>query len=241
MKLIPDKEKSVQRMFTSVAKKYDLLNTVLSLGLHHRWKKTAVNLARVGEGNKVLDLCTGTADIAILLAERVGEKGKVVALDLNEAMMELGKEKVRKRGLEDRIQFVHESAEALGFPDNTFDVATVGFGIRNVADIEKSFREILRVLKPGGRFICLEFSHPANSLFRRLYDFYSFSFIPWVGGFLSGDITGTYRYLPESIRGFLGPEQLKGTLLAAGFSQVEYTLLTGGIVAIHKGTKEGLR
>lgn len=237
MKVIPDKEKSVQRMFTSVAKRYDLLNTVLSLGLHHRWKKIAVNFAQVEDGDNVLDLCTGTADIAILLAERVGDRGKVVALDLNMAMMELGKEKVRRRDLEGRIRFVHESAEALGFPDNTFDTVTVGFGIRNVSSIEKAFIEVLRVLKSGGRFICLEFSHPPNSLFCRLYDFYSFSFIPWVGALLSGDKTGTYRYLPESIRGFPEPEQLKGTLLAAGFCKVEYTLLAGGIVAIHKGIK----
>lgn len=237
MKVIPDKEKSVQRMFTSVAKRYDLLNTVLSLGLHHRWKKIAVNFAQVEDGDNVLDLCTGTADIAILLAERVGDRGKVVALDLNMEMMELGREKVRKRNLENSVCFVHESAEALGFPENTFDIVTVGFGIRNVTNIEKAFREIVRVLKPGGRFICLEFSHPANSLFCRLYDFYSFSFIPWVGAIISGDSTGTYSYLPESIRQFPGPGRLKDMLNEAGFSQAEYTLLTGGIVAIHKGTK----
>ena len=232
-----DKELMVQRMFSSAARRYDLNNTVLSFGLHHYWKRYAIDQANIKKGGKVLDVCSGTADIAILLAKRVGPSGHVTAVDLNPEMLEMGKSKVHKYGLEGRASCTLGNAESLQFGDNRFDAATVGFGVRNVTDLKKAFSEMYRVIKPGGRVVCLEFTQPEGRIFRSLYNFYSFTLLPAMGTILSGDRTGIYQYLPDSIRKFPPAEALRQLMLGVGFSEVSYTLLSGGIVAVHVGIK----
>jgi demethylmenaquinone methyltransferase/2-methoxy-6-polyprenyl-1,4-benzoquinol methylase len=234
---IQDKERAVQRMFSAIAGSYDLNNTLLSFGLHHIWKRVAVQKASVAPGDRVIDLCSGTADIALLLAEAVGPKGKVIALDLNREMLAYGEKKIRKRGLLDRVTLCEGNIESLSFGGNEFSVATVGFGIRNVVNIPRAFREVHRVLRPGGRMVCLEFSRPCYRILRFLYNLYSFTLLPRIGQIISRDTTGVYRYLPDSIRQFPDQEALKSVMLEAGFSQVDYTNLSGGIVAIHRGVK----
>ncbi|MBI5198070.1 MAG: bifunctional demethylmenaquinone methyltransferase/2-methoxy-6-polyprenyl-1,4-benzoquinol methylase UbiE [Nitrospirae bacterium] len=232
-----DKEQRVQKMFTSAARRYDLNNTVLSLGLHQRWKRTAVRMAGIREGDQVIDLCAGTADMAILLATVVGSTGKVVALDLNPDMLRFGMAKIADRGLDHRIQCVVGNMESLNFPDHTFQAATVGFGVRNTSDMASAFREMCRVLHPGGRGICLEFSKPTSEVLRKIYNLYSFYFLPRIGRWLSRDKTGIYDYLPDSIRRFPDQEALREVMLDAGFSKVDYFNLAGGIVAVHVGIK----
>jgi demethylmenaquinone methyltransferase/2-methoxy-6-polyprenyl-1,4-benzoquinol methylase len=231
-----EKETAVQRMFSSAARRYDLNNTLLSFGLHHYWKRAAV--AAVGPlepEDRVLDLCAGTADLAILLARRA--PGGIVAVDLNEEMLAYGKQKIDRAGLSGRITCRQGNAEALEFPDGTFHAVMAAFGIRNVARRDRAFAEIFRVLAPGGRFLCLEFSRPTTSLLRVLYDFYSFTLLPKVGSWVSRDRTGIYRYLPASIRAFPDQERLKRELEEAGFREVTYRNLSGGIVALHIGVK----
>ena len=237
MTQVLDKETRVQRMFSSAARKYDLNNTVLSLGLHHGWKQQTVEAAGVRPGNRAIDLCSGTADMAILLARKAGPGGSVTAFDLNPDMLKIGREKVLRQGLEGRIDCVLGNMEEIPYPDGIFDAATVGFGIRNTARMDRAFREMCRILKPGGRGVCLEFSRPVSGTLRRLYDFYSFSLLPHIGRWLSGDHTGIYQYLPESIRNFPDQESLRKIMRDAGFSRVEYTNFAGGIVAIHVGIK----
>jgi ubiquinone/menaquinone biosynthesis methyltransferase len=228
-------------------------------------------MANIQEGMTVLDLCTGTADLAILLAQTISPhrptqmkeserralparaRGvgasedlhlvsphgpphiKVIALDLNEHMLHLGREKIAAQGLSQRVTCLRGHVEWLQFKDQTFDVVTVAFGIRNVDHIPKAFTESYRVLKPEGRMICLEFTRPPSRLLRRLYEFYSFKILPFIGTAVSGDKTGVYRYLPASIRQFPDQEGLKQIIHAAGFRKVDYHNLTGGIVAIHIG------
>ena len=232
-----DKELLVQRMFSSAARRYDINNTVLSLGIHHYWKRYAINQTGAPEGSMVLDVCAGTADIAILLAKRVGASGHVTAVDLNPEMLEIGRIKVQKHGFGDIISCTLGNAESLQFGDNQFDATTVGFGVRNVANLEKAVSEMYRVTRPGGRVVCLEFTQPANRLVRYLYDFYSFTLLPAIGTIISGDRTGIYSYLPDSIRKFPLPEALRQLMLGVGFSKVYYVPLSGGIVAVHVGTK----
>jgi len=232
-----DKETMVQKMFSSAARRYDLNNTVLSFGRHHYWKRFAIEQSGVKEGDVALDVCTGTADMAILLGKKVGPEGHVMAVDLNPHMLTLGRAKVEKHGLSDRITCILGNAESLQFRNNTFDAVTVGFGIRNVKNLERALSEMVRVTRPGGRVVVLEFTHPVNPWFRKLYDFYSFTFLPVVGTLLSGDKTGIYRYLPESIRKFPPAETLKNIMLNMGLKGVSYTFLSGGIVAVHTGIK----
>jgi demethylmenaquinone methyltransferase / 2-methoxy-6-polyprenyl-1,4-benzoquinol methylase len=269
------KELAVQRMFTAIARWYDLNNSLLSFGLHHRWKRKAVEYLtlpitgtqEVPPGASVaarswpsgvpeasvaarswpsgvpieprcaLDIGAGTGDLALLLAPRLGAGGRVVAVDLNLAMLREGHEKVAARGEAGRITCLRANAELLGFRDGSFDAVTTGFCVRNVSDLMGAFREIQRVLKPGGRFVCLEFSRPVRPWLQRLYDWYSFSLLPRIGTLVARDRTGVYRYLPASIRAFPDQEGLKTRLLAAGFSRADYHNLSGGIVAIHVAIK----
>jgi len=231
-----EKEQAVQEMFTAIAHRYDLNNSLLSLGLHHSWKRRAVEMSGAAPGDTVLDLCTGTGDLAVLLARRVGSQGRVIGLDLNERMLAYGRRKIEKLGLAN-ITLLTGNAESIQFRDRTFQAATVAFGIRNVTDIRTALREIYRVLKPGGRAVCLEFSRPVIGPLRRLYDFYSFTILPRIGRIVSGDQTGVYHYLPASIRAFPDQERFKELFLEAGFSPVTYRNLSGGIVAIHVGVK----
>ena len=232
-----EKERAVQRMFSAIARWYDLNNTVLSFGLHHRWKREAVARAQAREGQTVLDLCSGTCDLALLLGERVGPTGRVVACDLNAEMLAVGRSKVEKRGRADRITCVLGNAEALQFPDASFDALTVAFGIRNVTNIPKALAEMSRVLKPGARAVCLEFSRPTTAILRKVYDSYSFSVLPKIGTWIARDRTGVYQYLPDSIRHFPPQEEFARMWREAGFSRVEYSNYSGGIVAIHVGVK----
>lgn len=253
------KERLVQTMFSSIAHRYDLNNSLLSLGLHHAWKRRAVALAGVREGMICLDLCSGTGDLAILLARQIqknhphsstdpaldGQSDSqptrrpvlIIALDLNEQMLNIGKSKIARCGLNPYLTSLRGNAEQLPFGDQCFDLVTVGFGIRNLGHLPRGLAEIHRVLKPHGRLICLEFSQPLSGLIRRLYHFYSFHFLPFIGTAVSGDRTGIYWYLPTSIRQFPDQEGLKRIMLGAGFRKVEYINLTGGIVAIHMGFK----
>ena len=231
------REQAVQRMFTAIAARYDLNNSLLSFGLHHRWKALAASLIPLHTHGRALDLGAGTGDLALLLDSRMGPQGRVAAMDLNFAMLRVGAAKIERRGLASRIACFRGNAERLAFPDDTFDAATTGFCIRNVGDRPQAFREIHRVLKPGGRFVCLEFSRPVPAWLRRVYDWYSFHLLPAIGTWVAKDQTDVYRYLPESIRTFPDQEQLAAMLREAGFSHVEYRNLSGGIVAIHVAVK----
>lgn len=231
------REDAVQRMFTSIAGAYDLNNTLLSFGLHYYWKKiTASFITPVGRGT-ALDVGSGTADLALLIESRMGPKGRVIASDLNHAMLAEGLKKIGNKGLGDKITCLQASAEHLGFGDNTFDAVTTGFCMRNVGNLPQAVREIRRVMKPGGRFVCLEFSRPIFGWLRALYDWYSFKLLPFIGTIVARDRTGVYEYLPASIRTFPDQERLCQILRDAGFRQVSYKNLSGGIVAIHIATK----
>jgi demethylmenaquinone methyltransferase / 2-methoxy-6-polyprenyl-1,4-benzoquinol methylase len=230
------KGKLVHQHFDTVARKYDLMNTLLSFGLHHLWKRAGVRLMELRPGGRVLDVCGGTADLALLAARALGSSGRVVVYDINWAMMAAGRPKVAASALALRINYIQGDAEHLSCPDASFDAAMVGFGIRNLTRPEVGFQEIFRVLKPGGTMMCLEFSRPKTAWFRRLYDFYSFYVMPAAGKIMvgSGD---AYTYLPESIRMFAQPEELSAVLSEIGFTRVRYRRLTNGIAVIHLGVK----
>ncbi len=231
------REQAVQRMFTAIAKRYDLNNSLLSFGLHYRWKALAASYIPFHTQGRALDLGSGTGDLALLLNRRMGKQGRVVAMDLNFAMLKVGVEKVMRRGLTSRIACFRGNAERIVFHDETFDAVTTGFCIRNVGDRARAFHEIYRVLKPGGRFVCLEFSRPVSAWLRCMYDWYSFRLLPAIGTWVAKDHTDVYTYLPESIRTFPHQEQLAAMLREAGFAQVDYHNLSGGIVAIHVAVK----
>ena len=231
------RELAVQRMFTAIARWYDLNNSLLSFGLHHRWKRLAVACVPQMTNGRAIDIGAGTGDLALLLDKRMGQWGHVVATDLNAAMLREGARKIAGHGLTDRISCLRANAECLGFRNDYFDAATAGFCIRNVGNLMQALTEIYRVLKSGGRFVCLEFSRPTHAWLRSPYDWYSFRLLPWIGTRVARDVTGVYEYLPASIRAFPDQEALKDLLLKAGFRRVDYHNLTGGIVAIHVAIK----
>ena len=224
-------------MFTAIARFYDLNNSLLSFGLHHRWKRIAGRCMPPTKGGWALDVGAGTGDLAILLDKRMDHTGHVIAADLNAAMLRVGAKKIETMELASRISCFQMNAEHLTFSDNVFHTVTAGFCIRNVGNSMKAFSEIRRVLKPGGRFICLEFSRPVSPLMRKLYDLYSFHLLPWIGTKVAGDGTGVYDYLPASIRNFPDQARLCELLSSAGFQKVDYRNLSGGIVAIHTAIK----
>lgn len=224
-------------MFSSIAEKYDLNNTLLSLGIHYYWKYKLVQACQIPQKGIVLDIASGTGDIAIQLARQGKEGLEVISSDLNLEMLKVGTEKIRKRGLSNMILSVQGNAENMPYKDNSIDLVTVGFGIRNFNDIQAGLGEIYRILKPGGQFVCLEFSKPIRMFWRRLYDFYSFIFLPKIGQWVSKDQTGVYQYLPESIRNFPDQDRLMELMKNSGFKKTSYFNLTGGIVAIHSGIK----
>jgi demethylmenaquinone methyltransferase/2-methoxy-6-polyprenyl-1,4-benzoquinol methylase len=233
----PGRERQVQAMFSAIAPRYDLNNTLLSFGLHHRWKRAAIAAAELKSGERLLDLCAGTGDLAFLAAHTVGEGGLVIASDLNRAMLEVGRQRAGRLGLDRRVRFIQGHAQAIQLADRCVDAVTVAFGIRNVDHPERAFAEIFRVLKPGGRLVCLEFSRPVSGWLRHCYDFYSSTLLPWIGTTVARDRTGVYRYLPASIREFPDQARLATMIEAAGFAPVHYTNLAGGIVAIHVGVR----
>jgi demethylmenaquinone methyltransferase / 2-methoxy-6-polyprenyl-1,4-benzoquinol methylase len=235
---VPEDEKSqwVLRHFNSVAKKYDLMNTLLSFGIHHLWKRNAVKMMALNSGGRVLDVCGGTGDLAILAAEIVGRSGQVIIYDINRAMIDAGVKKIKHLPLGDRIRFVQGDAEQISFPDGYFDAAMVGFGIRNVTHMDQGFKEMCRVLKPGGKMMCLEFSKPTSPLFRWMYDIYSFHMMPALGEVFAGS-SNAYLHLIESIRTFALPNELTAVLKQVGFSKVTERKLTNGIAMIHLAVK----
>jgi demethylmenaquinone methyltransferase/2-methoxy-6-polyprenyl-1,4-benzoquinol methylase len=230
------KEQAVQRMFSSIARYYDLNNSLLSLGLHHKWKREAVGFVPVGS-KFILDIGAGTGDLALLTANRISPSGRIIAADLNHPMLAVGARKIQRVRLNRQILCVQANADRISARDGAFDAVTTGFCLRNVGDLPAALREIARTLKPGGRLICLEFSRPLARWLRRLYDWYSFTVLPWIGTKVSGDTTGVYQYLPASIRTFPDQEGLAEEMRKAGFGCVEYHNLTGGIVAIHVAVK----
>lgn len=231
------REQAVQRMFTSIASVYDLNNTLLSFGLHYRWKKITASYVPVTTEGRALDVGSGTADLALLIEPRMGAGGRVIASDLNHAMLVEGLKKITERGRGQKITCLEANAEHLGFPNGTFNAVTTGFCMRNVGDLRQALSDIHRILQPEGRFVCLEFSRPIFGWLRALYDWYSFRLLPWIGTKVAHDTTGVYEYLPASIRNFPDQERLKQMLLDTGFRQVTYRNLSGGIVAIHVATK----
>jgi demethylmenaquinone methyltransferase/2-methoxy-6-polyprenyl-1,4-benzoquinol methylase len=235
---VPVREKSrlVGRVFRSVAGKYDRMNDILSFGIHRLWKRWFVATSGVRPGDLVLDLAGGTGDIAALLLPRVGERGGVVVGDINEAMLRVGRDRLLDRGFVERCYYAQLDAEALPFPDATFDAVTIAFGLRNVTDPNAALREMHRVLKVGGRVLILEFSTIRSALLRPFYDFHSFVMLPRLGAWIAGD-ADSYRYLAESIRRHPDQATLCAMLEAAGFAEVEVRNLSAGIVAIHRGYK----
>ncbi len=235
---VPEKEKVtwVRNHFDTIAQKYDMMNTLLSFGIHYLWKRTAINLLGLKKGDAVIDVCGGTGDLSVLAITQVGTSGRVVLYDINRAMMEAGRHKSSHSEERRGIFYVQGDAERISFPSGSFDAAMVGFGVRNLTHLETGLREMHRVLKPGGRFVCLEFSRPTASWFRLLYDFYSFRIMPFLGCLIVGS-RQAYTYLPESIRMFPSPGELSGLLEEIGFCRVTYRLLTNGIAAVHVGIK----
>ena len=226
----------VLQHFNSVARHYDFMNTLLSFGIHYAWKRTAVRLLKLSPGDCVLDVCGGTGDLAILAARKVGPAGRVVIYDINRAMIQAGLHKVSNTEIETRLRHVQGNAECISFPYRHFEAVMVGFGIRNVAHMKRGFEEMYRVLKPGGKMMCLEFSKPTWPVFRWLYDFYSFYIMPFMGELIAGS-RKAYTHLPESIRMFPLPDELSELLETIGFSQVTYRSLTNGIAVIHLAVK----
>ena len=234
------KVKYVLRHFNSIARKYDFMNTLLSFGLHYPWKRKAVEALDPMPGYRVIDVCGGTADLTIGIAQKIGPEGRVCLYDINRAMMEVGRNKISRSSLLGKISLIQGDAERIACQAGQFDGAIVGFGVRNLTRLEEGFKEIHRVLKPGGKLVCLEFSRPTSPGFRRLYDFYSFHIMPWVGKLFTGH-REAYTYLPESIRRFPLQEELSAKLQDIGFNAVSYRNLTNGIAVIHQGVKAGGR
>ncbi|MDG9926658.1 MULTISPECIES: bifunctional demethylmenaquinone methyltransferase/2-methoxy-6-polyprenyl-1,4-benzoquinol methylase UbiE [Pseudomonas] len=235
---VPESQKAekVAEVFHSVAAKYDLMNDVLSGGLHRLWKRFTIELSGVRPGNRVLDIAGGTGDLTRQFSRLVGPTGEVVLADINDSMLKVGRDRLLDKGVAGNVAFVQADAEALPFPDNHFDVVTIAFGLRNVTRKENALRSMLRVLKPGGRLLVLEFSKPGNPLLAKAYDTYSFSFMPLAGKLITND-SDSYRYLAESIRMHPDQETLKAMMVEAGFERVTYHNMTGGIVALHRGIK----
>jgi len=230
------KSSLVADVFHSVAPKYDLMNDIMSFGLHRWWKRITIAEAGLRPGHSVLDVASGTGDLVKAFARLVGTSGKVVMTDINEAMLSVGRDRLIDKGIVGNIEYVQADAENLPFADNYFDCITIAFGLRNVTDKSNALRSMYRVLKPGGRLLILEFSKAQTALLSKFYDLYSFHVIPKIGEIVTND-RDSYQYLVESIRMHPDQESLKAMMETAGFEDVQYQNLTGGIVALHKGFK----
>ncbi|MGB0360006.1 MAG: bifunctional demethylmenaquinone methyltransferase/2-methoxy-6-polyprenyl-1,4-benzoquinol methylase UbiE [Endozoicomonas sp.] len=231
-----EKEGLVAGVFHSVASSYDVMNDLMSLGIHRLWKRFTIELSSVRPGQSVLDIAGGTGDLARKFSRIVGEKGRVVLADINESMLRIGRDRLIDQGIVGNMAFVQANAECLPFPDNAFDCITISFGLRNVTDKDAALRSMCRVLKPGGRLLVLEFSKTNNSLLTKVYDAYSFTLLPIMGKLVAGDYE-SYQYLAESIRMHPDQETLESMMQDAGFVNTTYHNMTGGIVALHKGVK----
>jgi demethylmenaquinone methyltransferase/2-methoxy-6-polyprenyl-1,4-benzoquinol methylase len=233
---VAEKQQRVRAVFDSVATRYDLMNDLMSMGVHRLWKRRTVELAGVRRGQRVLDLAAGTGDLAEKFANIVGPDGEVVMTDINEAMLNEGRARLVNAGVVGNMDYALANAEKLPFADNSFDCVTIGFGLRNVTHKQFALNEMFRVLRPGGRALVLEFSHPVSRPLSRAYDLYSFTVLPVMGRVVAGD-ADSYRYLAESIRMHPDQETLLSMLEQAGFERASYVNLTGGVVAIHRGYK----
>lgn len=231
-----EKEKKVADVFHSVAKNYDVMNNIMSFGIHHLWKKITVELSNVRPGQAVLDLAGGSGDLTRLLSKKVGDTGLVVLADINSAMLHVGRARLLDEGLFKNIRYVQGNAEYLPFESNSFHCITMGFGLRNVTDKENALRSMYRVCKPGGKLMVLEFSTPDFPGLKPIYDWYSFNILPKVGKWVADD-EESYRYLAESIRMHPNQATLKTMIEKAGFEDCHYHNLSGGIVALHIGYK----
>lgn len=233
---VQEKAGKVAEVFHSVASKYDLMNDLMSMGLHRVWKRFAIGVLALRPGLKVLDLASGTGDIAALMSPIVGDDGQIIMSDINESMLSLGRDRMLDKGLSHNIDFALANAEDLPFADNSFDRITIGFGLRNVTDKAKALRSMHRVLKPGGRCLVLEFSKPKSTVLNKIYDQYSFNLLPKIGKMVANDAE-SYQYLAESIRMHPNQADLADMMRQSGFEDVDYHNLTGGIVACHRGFK----
>lgn len=233
---VDEKQDKVADVFHSVASKYDIMNDLMSGGIHRIWKRLTIEQSGVRRGHKVLDIAGGTGDLTMRFSRLVGAEGKVVLADINDSMLKVGRDRLMDRGITGNVEFVQANAEALPFPDNTFDCITIAFGLRNVTFKEKALASMARVLKPGGKVMVLEFSKTDNPLLTKAYDVYSFNLLPKIGKLIAGD-EESYRYLAESIRMHPDQETLKGMMEDAGLTQCKYQNMTGGIVALHTGIK----
>jgi demethylmenaquinone methyltransferase/2-methoxy-6-polyprenyl-1,4-benzoquinol methylase len=235
---VPTEEKQamVADVFHSGAAKYDVMNDLMSFGVHRLWKRFTIDMSGVRPGNKVLDLAGGTGDLTKKFSKIVGPSGKVVLADINSSMLEVGRERLTNQGYVGNIEYVQANAQYLPFEDNTFDIITIAFGLRNVTDKDEALRSMFRVLKPGGRLLVLEFSQTNNPLLKKAYDLYSFTALPFMGKLVTND-SESYKYLAESIRMHPDQETLKGMMQDAGFNRVSYHNMTGGMVALHRGIK----
>ncbi len=231
-----EKAKLVRDVFDSVANKYDLMNDLMSMGIHRIWKRIAIQLSHVRRGEQVLDLAGGTGDMTALFQKRVGPEGRVVLSDINAAMLQRGRDRLIDEGIAGNVNYAQIDAEKLPFRDNQFDCVCIAFGLRNVTHKEEALRSIFRALKPGGRAIILEFSEVQGDLLKKAYDVYSFKILPLLGKVIAND-ADSYQYLAESIRMHPNQEKLKAMMQEAGFERCEYFNLTHGIVAVHRGYK----
>jgi demethylmenaquinone methyltransferase/2-methoxy-6-polyprenyl-1,4-benzoquinol methylase len=231
-----EKAGKVAGVFHSVASNYDVMNDVMSMGIHRLWKRYTIEMSGVRSGQRVLDIAGGTGDLAAKFSTLVGEAGEVVLADINESMLEVGRERMVDRGVLANVSYVQANAEVLPFPDSYFDCITIAFGLRNVTDKDAALRSMLRVLKPGGRLLVLEFSKPVVPGLETIYDAYSFKLLPLMGKLIAKD-DSSYRYLAESIRMHPKQKELLSMMQETGFERCEYFNLSGGIVALHRGYK----
>ncbi len=237
-KEVPVEEKAgmVAGVFHSVARQYDLMNDLMSFGIHRVWKFFTIEKSGVRKGQSVLDIAGGTGDLTASFSKIVGETGKVILADINDSMLRVGRDKLIDQGRGNHVHYVQADAQYLPFPDNSFDCITIAFGLRNVTDKDLALKSMHRILKPGGRLLVLEFSKPSQEILTKIYDQYSFHILPRMGQLVAGDAE-SYRYLAESIRMHPDQETLKTMMQDAGFGQTEYFNMTGGIVALHRGFK----
>lgn len=233
---VEEKQGKVADVFHSVASKYDLMNDLMSLGIHRLWKRQTINLSGVKKGQHVLDIAGGTGDLTAKFSRLVGDNGKVVLADINSSMLAMGRSRLIDKGISGNVEYIQANAESLPFPDNYFDCITIAFGLRNVTNIDAALRSMCRTLKPGGRLLILEFSKPVAPGLKPIYDLYSFSVLPRLGELIAKDKT-SYQYLAESIRMHPDQQTLIDMMEKAGLERCEYFNLSGGIVAIHRGFK----